>query len=159
MRPLCPRLGCAGLGRGPRNPCPERSKVAGGVKTHYVAGCAVDVVGLVFFVRQFGNRLGTGHFPADKGLVGLGDFAHFFLDAFEVAWANRLIEVNIVIKPVVHGRAVNEFGIGPQAANRLGHNMRTTVAHYFQPFGVFGCDDLDARVSVYRRGQVNEYAR
>jgi hypothetical protein len=36
--------------------------------------------------------------------------------------------------------------------------MRTTVAHYFQPFGVFGCDDLDARVSVYRRGQVNEVA-
>ena len=78
-----------------------------------------------------------GHFFSYEGFVGLDDFLHFLLDAFEIGRPDRFIEVDIIIEAILDRRAIHEFRLRPEGADSFGHNVSTAMPHYMKTLRVF----------------------
>ena len=107
---------------------------------------------------SFSSASLPGHLPADNRLVRLDDLPHPRFDPGKIVRANRLIEVDVVVEPILHRRPVHQLGLGPEAANRLRHDVRTAMAHDVQAFFVLGRDNLHARTVRNGRRQIDQLA-
>lgn len=82
---------------------------------------------------EVGEGVVAGHFDADEGGVGLGDLGHFGFDALEIVGADGVVQVDVVVETAFDGGSIDEFGLGPEAADGFGHDAGAGV-----PMGVAG---------------------
>ena len=125
------------------------------VKADHLTIGAAYIVGLILIPGHLLQGFSPGHFAACERPVGPDDFGHFLVDALKVTRPDRLIEVNVIVKSVFDRRTVNKLRRRPNAAYRLGHDVRTTMPHHFKTFGIFDGDDLNRRFTADRRGQIH----
>lgn len=69
-----------------------------------------------------------------------------------------LVEVDVVVKAVLDGWAVDELCVGPDVADCLGHNVGAAMAHNVEGLRVFNGDDSEVDVVIERGGQVGEFS-
>lgn len=101
-----------------------------------------NIVGLVFVASQFRQSIGFGHFFANKRFVGFDNFSHLFFDSLKIGRPNRLIKVNIIVKSVFNGWAINQFCIRPNTTYSFSHYVGAAMAHQFKTLVIFEGDNL-----------------
>ena len=65
-------------------------------------------------------------------LVFLHHLLHLLLNALKILCADAVVQLHVVIKTVIHGRAASQLGVRPEAANGRSQNVRAGVAQPFQ---------------------------
>ena len=66
----------------------------------------------------------------------LDDRTHLLLDPFEVVFADRLVQLEIVVVPVGDSRPECQANAGKKPHHRTGHHVGTTVPHHAQGLGI-----------------------
>ena len=76
----------------------------------------------------FGGLL-VGHDPPGEPLALLDDLAHPALDRLQVLRGERRLDVEVVVEPVLHGRADTQLGLREQLLHGLRHDVRGGMPH------------------------------
>ena len=102
-------------------------------------GQVFDERDLILFriLRHQFDGVRTGQREPLDGQIALDDLFHFRLDLGKVLRGNRRFEVDIVIEPVVDGRADSEFARGEDRLYRLREHVRGGVAVDVEPLFIF----------------------
>jgi len=130
--------------RNMRSPAQIHKSVALPVKTNHIPGRTVDIVQFIHISCHFLTGFIAIHLDTFKWPVGFDNLGHLRFDFREIFRPDGSIQVHIIIKAIGNRRSIHQAGIRPQTAYRLGHNMRTAMAQYLYPFGVFIRNDLQA---------------
>jgi hypothetical protein len=121
-----------------------RTGLPGDVEAQRLAVGALRVVELVLIALgpQLGQRRLARHLVAYERPILRDDLRHPLLDAGEILRREVVVQVDVVVEPVLDRRAVHELGLGPEAAERLGHHVRATMPCNLQTFRI---GDLQGR--------------
>ncbi len=88
-----------------------------------------DQLELVRLGRELNSGLLVGHDPAGEPLALLDDLAHPALDRLQVLRGERRLDVEVVVEPVLHGRADTQLGLREQLLHGLRHDVRGRMPH------------------------------
>ena len=96
----------------------------------------LDLVGLALLLHEL-DGLGAGQLEALDGQLLLADLAHLSFDLLQHLGSEGDVGVDVVIEPVLNGRADGQLALGVQALYRLGEDMAGGVAVGVAVFLVF----------------------
>ena len=107
---------------------------------------------------QSRRSFSAAQFITRKRPVFFDDFLHLRFDFFKVFGRERMIEIDVIIKAIIHGRTVDQLGLRIKFTDRLGHHMGAVVTQQLQRIGVAAGDDLYRCVLLDGAGQVAKRA-
>jgi hypothetical protein len=88
----------------------------------------------------------------------LHDLLHLGFDAGEVVGGDGRVQGDVVVEAVFQRRAVGELGVGPEALDGFGHDVRGRVAQHEEGLGIAVGEDGDLVVAGEARGEVDDLA-
>ena len=140
----------------------ERVAVLDGVAGDFRLACGLlldqlDLERLAALREELDRFLARPHLPL-VGQVGRRQLAHLRFDFLEVLRHERTRDDEVVEEALVGGRADAALHAGEEIGHRGGEQMRGRVAIERQRLGPVGRDDLEPRVLVERRGQIDQLA-
>src|SRR5690606_13386501 len=125
-----------------------------------LGGDAGDDLGLVVLAlaAEEGDRLvAVPNFALDR-LVARHDFFHARLDALDILRSEGLLAREVVVEPILDGRADRDLGLRIELLHGLRHDVRGVMSKQLQSIGRFAGNDLYARVAIDGRGEVTQDA-
>jgi hypothetical protein len=125
-----------------------------------VPGQGGDVLGLVLLARllEVADRLVPVPDLARDRLVALDDLVHARLDLLQVLGREGLGAGEVVVEAVLDSRPEGHLGARVELLHRLGHDVGAVVAQQLQGVGMAARDNLDRRVLLDHRRQIDDAA-
>ncbi len=117
-----------------------------------------DDLGLVGLADRLEVGDGLGAVPdfAHDLLVAVDDLLHALFDLGQIIQAERRLAGEVVIEPVLDGRADRDLRAGEQFLHRLGHDVAGVVADGVERLGAVARQDLELAAARQRAVEVVE---
>jgi len=97
------------------------------------------------------------HLLADKGMVGLDDFSHLFLDALQIFGGKAAFNIDIVVKAFLDRGTEGELGLRVELFYCMGHDMGGTMPKDIHPLGRIGGQKKNAAAPGQGAGQIEYF--
>jgi hypothetical protein len=127
-------------------------------RDHLVRAQVVDALQLERVVGEALLGLGAVHLLAHEGEL-LGDhLAHRRLEGGEVVGRERRRDLEVVVEPVLDGRAEADPGVGPDAAHGRGQDVGGRVPEHLEAAGVLAREHDEVATAAQGRHEVLHHA-